>query len=482
MTNIKPKVLFINSPTSKTQFVANDNYFPMGLLYLATISKNNMADVKILDINNYFYGQCPDENDFNKYAEDTLPKFLLDYKPDIVCMGCTFSGAFKGLKITAKKIKEMSPKTPIIIGGIHPTVFAREILGKYSFIDYVVIGEGESVFLQLFKHLTNNTESLPSDGIAFRVGNEIKIFPKTKFEENLDALPFPDYSIIDINEYHMDTSNWFSPKKINVGQPFTIISSRSCPNSCTFCSMKLVQGPRFRFRSSENVLMEMESLYNNYGVRYFQFMDDNVTFDKKRIIDICNGIRKRNMNIQFDTPNGVAINRLDKEVVAAMVGAGMVCTCLAIESGSAFIRNKAMNKGLSDEKIYEVVSECAKYKSLFIKGFFIIGMPEETRETLNDTYEMIKNLPLDKINVNFVAPYPGTKLFNYCMENNLLPQKTEEYVDMEIFQGSDDFPHFKPHNLTEKNLVEFREKCFSCMRGKRALSNLPNNYPLRYSQ
>lgn len=480
---MKPRVLLINSPTIRTRSVGADNYFPMGLLYLAAIIKKHKIDVKILDINNYFYTKDMNDPILNEYIESIFSKFLLDYKPDIVCIGCTFSGAFKSLKMIAQKTKEIFPKVPIIIGGIHPTIFAREILKKYSFIDYVVIGEGESTFLELIKYLTGNSESLAfTDGIAFRKKNEIKLIPKMKFEDNLDALPFIDYGLIDINEYKMDTSNWYSPKKLKVGQPFSIISSRSCPNRCTFCSMRLVHGPRIRFRSPENVLDEMESLYDNYNVRYFQFMDDNITFDRERILEICRGIKKRNMNIQFDTPNGMAINRLDKEIISAMVDAGMVCTSLGVESGSEYIRNKIMKKGLSNEKIYETVNECAKHKHLFIKGFFIIGMPEETHETLQETYEMIKKLPFDKISVNFIAPYPGTELFNCCIENNLLPNKLEQYVDMEIFQDSDECPHFKPYNLTKDDLIEFRQKCFDYMKEKRAASHLPANYPLRYNE
>ncbi len=478
---VKPRILLINAPTIRTQTVGTDNYFPMGLLYLAAILKNNNIDVEISDINNYYYLKDINEAILNEYLEDIFCKYVKDYKPDIIGIGCTFSGAFKSLKIIAKRIKKIFPKAPIAIGGIHPTVFAREILKRYSFIDYVVIGEGEAAFLELVKHITNGSPSLDSvDGIAFRDKGNIRINPKTKFENNLDGLPLVDYSIINANEYKMDTSNWYSPKKIKVGQPFTIISSRSCPNRCTFCSMRLVHGPKIRFRSADNILDEIEYLYNDYGVRYFQFMDDNMTLDKKRILEICNGIKRRNMDIQFDTPNGLAINRLDQEIIDAMVDAGLVYVSLGVESGSEYIRNKSMKKGLMTKKIYEIVEACAKHSQLFIKGFFIIGMPEETQETLQETYEMIKKLPFDKISVNFVVPYPGTELFNYCIQHNMLRYKLEDYVDMEVFQDSDVYPHFKPHKLTIEDLVIFQKQCFDYLREKRMASNLPNNYPLRY--
>jgi radical SAM superfamily enzyme YgiQ (UPF0313 family) len=123
---------------------------------------------------------------------------------------------------------------------------------------------------------------------------------------------------------------------------------------------------------------------------------------------------------------------------------------------------------------------CAKHAHLFIKGFFIIGMPEETHESLEATYDMITSLPFDKINVNFVAAYPGTKLFRDCAENDLLRYKLENYVDVEIFQDSDDVPHFKPHALEMGDLIRFRKRCFDHMKEKRAASDVPGNYPLRF--
>lgn len=480
---MKAKVMLINPPSSREEITVSDNYFPVGLLYLATVLKASNIDVKIIDIHNYFYLKEFDQEALNSYIENNLYPYIKDYRPDIIGIGCPFSGVFNNLKKTASNIKNIFPQVPIVIGGIHPTAFPTDILNKYShIIDYIILGEGEFSFLGLVESLINNSRTLEAiDGIAFRDKGIIKLNPKTNFITNLDALPFIDYGVLNIEEYYnMDTANWYSPKGIRVCQPFPVISSRSCPMRCTFCSMWLTHGTRFRPRSPENVLNEMERLYRDYDVRYFQFMDDNFTFDKKRALEICNGILKRNMNIEFDTPNGVAISKLDAEIIEAMVDAGWVRSGFGIEAGSEYIRNKIMKKGLSTKRIYEVVEACAKHDHLFMTGFFIIGMPEETHETLQETYEMIKKLPLDRIGVTFAAPYPGTELFNYCIKHNLLRYKAEEYVDVEVFLDTDSYPHFKPHKLTHDDLISFRKKCNDYMTRKRTASNLPDNYPLRY--
>jgi len=267
----------------------------LGLLSLGTVLNQNGIDVKIIDANNHFYNKQFNQELFKKYIEENILSYIGKYKPSIIGIGCTFLGVFVNLKVIAGAIGKSYPDVPVVLGGSHPTIFPKEILSKFGFIDYVIVGEGEHTFLQLIKSLLGNSQDFRSiDGIAFRENGGIRLNPKTSFISNLDRLPLVDYGLLDdVGEYNMDTSKWYSPKGIRIGQPFPILSSRSCPNRCTFCNMRLMHGDRFRPRTAYHVLEEMEKLYNNYGVRYFQFMDDNVTFDKQRILDICRGILDR---------------------------------------------------------------------------------------------------------------------------------------------------------------------------------------------
>ena len=492
------KVCLINPPTSQEPFerflsldvipfreyLGRENYFPIGLLSLATVLLKHGLRCELVDINNYFYGKELTEELLDAYILEKLLPRIMGETPDLIGIGCLFSGAFRNLLKIARRIKKDFPEILIVIGGMHATTFAKDILKRYSFVDYIILGEGEYSFLQLVKSLAEKCTIFETiDGLAFRRDGEIIENPKSHFIKDLDRLPFIDYSILNVEEYHnMDTSNWYNPKGLKIGQPFPIISSRSCPNRCSFCSMWLVQGPKFRSRLSENVLDELEYLYDKYGVRYFQFMDDNMTFDRRRALEIFRGIIKRKLDIQFDTPNGLGIRHLDKELIDAMVASGMVMLSVAIESGSEYIRNQVMHKNLKTQKIYEVIESAARYHHLFIKGFFIVGMPQDTHETLQASYDMIKNLPLDKISVNYATPYPGTELFNYCLKNNLLPYKRADYVDVEVYQDSDEHPHFEPHGLTYKDLIEFRKRCFDVIKERRKQSGVPYNFPLRYNK
>ena len=289
---------------------------------------------------------------------------------------------------------------------------------------------------------------------------------------NPDTIPFPAYELVNLRDYYVDTSGWHNPKNLPINTSVPIISSRSCPNRCNFCSMFLVMGPKWRARSSKNVVDEIEYVYKKYNHRHFSFMDDNFTLDKGRAIEICKDIIDRKLNIQFETPNGLSINTLDEKTMDTLVSAGMVRTYLAIESGSDFIRNKVMRKNVSNEKIYEVINLTKKYKQLNVAAFFIMGMPEETKETLKETYRMIKELKVDRIFLMNIVPFPGTDLFEQAKKDNLLINTDTEnlYIaDNRYFTRYNRF-FLKPYNLEIKDLIEFRKKCEKLPNVKKSVS------------
>jgi len=474
------QVLLLNAPITQTgNMMPERPYFPLSLLFLAAHLRAHSIDVRIQDMQVlYSRNRCSDAA-FSQLLDVRLPQITKAIVPDIFGIGCLFSGAFKNSILIARKLKQLFPGVPTAIGGIHATVFSREILQRFASIDYVVIGEGEESFLALVRALRDNRSCDHIDGIAYRHRGEVKVNAKTRFIDDLDSLPDCDYSLVDLQHYRPDTSKWYSPMQPKIGQPFPLITSRSCPNRCTFCSMWLVHGPRIRFRSAQRVLAEMEHLYHAYGARFFECMDDNMTFDKQRTLALCEGIHKRNLKIQFSTPNGLAVKTLDEETVDALVGAGLIRVSLAIESGSPYIRNTIMRKGLSNDTIYRVLASCAKHAHLYITGYFIIGMPEETEKTLADTYAMMTSLPLDNVNVFFATPYPGTELFDTCLRRNLLPYSREDYVTVRNLHYAAHVPHFEPTGVKQAELIAFREKCRQYFQQKRQRLGRGPNLPLR---
>lgn len=446
-------VLLINPYVFKN--LKNREYFPpQGLFYLSEILLQNNINVKVLDLNIF---HLSDLKNSNNIAEEIIMQEIKNFNPSIVGFECLFSGHMEQIIYYSKVIKNNYNNLKIVIGGIHPTIFYKDILLNVLQIDYIFLGESEYSFLDF----VNNKNIEHIDGIAYRKNNNIFANKKNNFIKNLNDLHFPKYNLIDITKYYTNTNNWHNPKKLNINLSLPIISSRGCPNSCNFCSMYQSHGKMWRCRNVKNIVDEIEYLNKNYSCNHFTFFDDNFTIDNNRIVDLYKEITKRNINIQFETPNGLHVNTLNDEIINILVKIGITRITLAIESGSDFIRNKIMKKNVMRKKIYDVIKICKKYKDLKIRAYFIMGMPEDTKETLQDTYDMIQDIDIHKPQITNLLPYPGTEVFNQSVKDNLFIDnnmlKNLWKSNKMYMAGNKDF-FIKPYKLELKDLIKYREK------------------------
>ena len=454
------KILLINPPVPEMMEV-KDFYIPSSLLYLASALRQAGEDVRILDLNTFKPWETHREEQV-EFCLNLIGCEILENKPDVVGITCLFSGHIPLVLRFAETVKAIRPVAPVVVGGIHPTLYPREILEHCNFIDFVVIGEGEHTLTELVEMLKQDVQAFDHiDGIAFRQQGEVVVRPKTTHLEDLDALPFPAYDLVDINAFHLDTSQWHNPRGLAFDVSIPLISSRACPMHCNFCSMHSVMGQRWRARSAKNVVDEIQYLYEVYGARHFSFFDDQLTLNKKRCIQIADEIIRRNMVLQLESQNGVMVRSLDKESLDALVKAGLVRMALAIESGSDYIRNEIMGKKLPREKIFEITALTKHYKDLFVKAFFIIGMAEDTHETLDETYRMIQELDVDRPHVVNILPFPGTQVYEQARRENLFIDDLD-FDDMwkySGFYGTGNTKFFiKPYRLTLQELSEWRDR------------------------
>ncbi len=410
-------LLLINPPNSDQ--IRSPGYYllPLALLYLAG-SAREVADVTILDLNvaksKFFRSKKEGTFSYTGAVEEEIVRL----RPDFVGITCLFSAQFDMMMQIADAVKRANPSSTVILGGMHPTIFPHEILSNCPSVDAVVIGEGEITLKQMLSLDGDHWNRI--GGLAFRNSkNEIIINEKKDFIEDLDALAPAAYDLFNFEDYMLDSSGWYNPKKLSIGTSAPILTSRSCPFKCSFCGMNLVMGTRFRSRSAEEVFKEIEYLYSVHNVRYFNIMDDNFTLDKKRIKKICRYIIDNKLDISFDMPNGIMTATLDDDVIDALAEAGFAYCFLAIESGSDYIRNTVMHKQLSKETIFRVVNSFRRHPEVHLAAFFLMGMPEETKETLDETYDLIEALDIDSFKMSVATPFPGTKLFNQCLKDDL---------------------------------------------------------------
>ena len=433
---------------------------PVPLIHLAAIRQKDNHNVTIYDFSIFKYTN--DQFDENEVLL-TIKNIITDVKPDLVGINCFTTLHFPFTQILCKAIKQYQNNLPIVLGGAHPTLFAREILTNDPTVDYIVIGEGELQFATLANSYSEgsfiNLEKIPA--FAFREpSRKIITTERKEYINNLDSLPMPAWDLIDLHRYYADHSTWYNPKGLHFEACIPILSSRACPFSCNFCACHATMGKQFRKRSPKRVVDEIQMLHEQHEQNYFGFIDDNVNLDKRHIIEICNEIIKRNLNIQYETTCGVHIASLNEEVIDAMADSGCVFVRLPIEHGSDYIRNKIIGKNLSREKIFSAAQHLKKRK-IFTSSMFIMGFPEETSKTLEDTYQLICNLQLDLNYVFNLIPFPGTRVFKQALDDHLL---IDDFNVEDLWKGlvnldpvQDECKFFiKPYNMTLDELMHYR--------------------------
>lgn len=432
---------------------------PLSLLYLAGSLREAGYAPEILDLNlvNKRGGKSAAESyedaiiDAGKGADENF----------IFALSCLTTTHFPFFLKAAQQIKQSYPEAVTVLGGMHPTLFTKDILTNCPEVDFIIVGEGEEQLVKLMDALEK--KDLPSlaqiQAFAYRDKNSNIIKnERISYVNDLDQIPMPAWDMVDYSQYYRDHSQWRNPKGHNIKISIPLFTSRSCPYDCSFCSAHETMGRGYRCNSPQRVADEIQFHVENYGHNYFGFADDNLTLKKSHILGICNEIAKRNLDIQFESFNGYNIKSLDDEVVSAMVEAGCVYVILPIEHGNDHMRNNILQKSLPREKIFEINSLYKKH-NLLTRGVYIMGFPEETVNTLNDTVNMIKELETDMSTVFTLIPFPGTRLFDQALRDDLLIGEIDVKKlwtgEMALNTSGSEF-YIKPYDMTLEQLQEYR--------------------------
>lgn len=337
-----------------------------------------------------------------------LLEIINNNKPDII--GITvFSLFFNEVRETIDLIKE-NFGIPVVVGGPHVTA-VPELTLKESRADFAVIGEGEATIVELVNVLNIGTTDFSKiKGIGYRDGGKIVITERRDIIKDLDAVPFPAWGPIKPEAYPPVSHGTFY-KKFPIAP---ILTTRGCPFSCTFCASNKTWGRLLRKRSPQNVVDEIELLVRNHGIKEFHFEDDNLTASKEHVIGICREIMDRGLNIAWSCPNGVRIDCLDRERLEMMKASGCYMVTVGFESGDQEILDRAQ-KDIDLSKVPETV-KMIRDAGIEVAGFFILGLPGETKETALKTIKFAKSLPIDTAKFHNFIPLPGTQIFNEWYE------------------------------------------------------------------
>lgn len=350
---------------------------------------------------------------------------ILEYKPAVVGISAK-SQNFTSACIVAKLVKEIDAKIIVIIGGPHPSMVGPEVL-KCPEVDLAVIGEGEATIVELLNAIESGKSFDPIKGLIYRKNDLIIENPCREFIDNLDSLSFPyDYAKETLKDFAQYPKAAFG----------YIFATRGCPYNCFFCGSRNIWSRRVRFRTPENVVGEIKKLQKE-GVRLFHFTDDNFGVNKRYINDLCKALIKHCPGIKWDCE--FHVNLVEDEVISLMRKAGCFFIQIGVESGSNEIL-KQMRKNITIEEAYEAARTIKKY-DIQLQAFFIIGFPQETEQSLNDTIAAMKKINCDALIYNIFTAYPYTEAFEFCKENGLIG----ENYDVSLYNHQSPANHFCMH-------------------------------------
>ena len=379
------KVVLINPP----QFTGYSQP-PMGLGLLAAILERKGYQVVVVDAN----------------ALTLKPEDIIPYVADANIVGLTAMTPTINATISiAHHLKQANPDLTIILGGAHATLLPEETLGTAPEIDTIVRGEGEETIIELLQALEYKQPLDNISGISYRRDGKVISTPARSTNVDLDSLPFLAYHLLPWRRYKPHPPH-------GRALPFAaIITSRGCPYKCSYCS-KPIFGNKFRGQSPGRVIEELAYYKERFGIKEIAFYDDVFTLNKKRAYAIADEIIKRELKIHWTCETRV--NLVDKELLRHMKQAGCYSIAYGIESGSQEILN-SLDKDISLEQAEEAV-RLSQEVGLQTIGYFMIGSPGESPQTIRQTIQFAKKLKLDFAQFAVTTPFPGTKLYKLYLD------------------------------------------------------------------
>jgi anaerobic magnesium-protoporphyrin IX monomethyl ester cyclase len=417
---------------------------PLGLcLLVAELKEGGYADVTLVDLLRFnIDGNAESPVRTREYLQEKLEE-----KPDVVLLTAASQTFAEALEI-AQLARPFTKK--IILGGNHATLFQEKLLEKVPYLDLIVFGEADETICKIMEKIENNNDDFSDiTGVCYRQGKKIFKTDPTPPIMDLDKLPFPDRDALDLNSY--------------LGA-LTILTSRGCPFQCTFCS-RPVSGSTFRGRSGKNVADEIESILVKYPevakrANYnFPLPDDNAGVKKNHLIDICNELQKRNLNIKLSLTSGLHVSSADLHLYKKLRESGCKTLWFGVESGNPQIL-KNIRKGATPEMIKKAVAIAHEAGIEEVGGHFMIGHQGETLETARDTIKFVKEAGFDTAGFNHAAPTVGTPLWDWVKENGTFLFKYKDMMDYSDFKHDHTEPQFEtPEFPREDRIKAYKEAC-----------------------
>jgi magnesium-protoporphyrin IX monomethyl ester (oxidative) cyclase len=418
------RVCLINPPRIQPKVWGKPSVFPpIPLSYIAAVLEEE-NEVHVIDAPTEGRKNLKEVNKTTYrvgLSNKQIEKKIKLWDSEIVIIEIPFSGWARTAFEISLKIKQFNSKVITILYGQHPSARPTACLNQGS-IDFAVIGEAENTIKELVEYLKQGSSNFEEiKGLAFIKNDKIVMTPIRPIIEDLDSLPLPARHLLPMNEYAIAVKE--HPLRGVIKKPWTImITSRGCPFKCVFCTHHTVWGRKWRGRSPQKVVAEIEHLVKTYGIKQIDFLDDNMTLNRNRMENICDLIVKKKIHVEWFTPSGVRADTLDEVLLRKMKKAGCKKIRLAPESGVQRIVDTVIKKNLDLASVEKAVRICKKI-GLKVGCFFVIGLIGETKndikETINFAYKL-RQLGADSFIFSIASPIYGTKLYQQAKKEGFL--------------------------------------------------------------
>ncbi len=448
------KVLLITPPYHCGVLESAGTWMPLGMVYVAGSLQNAGYEVKIYDAMSKFH------------TLKDIKNHIKDYCPDAVGTAAYTSSLYDAISVL-KIAKEVNPEIITLLGGIHPTFCWEEILQKDGgAVDYVIRGEGEVTTVELLNHLfAENNLDVP--GIAYMRDGKIICTKQRPLISDLDVLPAA-WNLVEWRDYT------FKTKKNSTLA--VVSSSRGCTQKCTFCSQRLFWREKWRARSPENFVSELEYLNANFGVDVAMIADETPTYDRKRWEEILDLLIEKNLDLELLMETRVDYIMRDKDIMEKYKKAGIVHIYVGAESASQNTLDR-YQKNLKVEESKEAI-DLINNAGIISETSFVLGMPDETPQSIDAAIKLAKYYNPDLAFFLAIAPWPYSDIYP-----ELAPYVEEfDYSKYNLVE-----PIVKPVNMTREELNKhllraFREFYMDKLERIDEMSEFKKNYMIEVTR
>jgi anaerobic magnesium-protoporphyrin IX monomethyl ester cyclase len=423
------RVCLVNPPRVQPKSWGTPSvYQPLDIAYVAAVLEKQHHGVRVIDAPTEGWKQIknitPTEYRFG-LTNEQITERIKQWQPALVIINVPSSGWWQTAIEVAAAAKSVNKDIHVAMFGLHATARPAECLLNPN-VDFAIIGEPEQTAVELASVLESGASDKLKDvlGIGFKQNGKAVINPRRSLLQNMDDLPFPARHLLPMDIYFVAVKE--NPLREEICKRWaSITTSRGCVMSCVYCSVHIIMERKWRPRSPENVVAEIEQLIKTYGIQQIDFEDGNMTLNKKRMEAICDLIVQKGLKFEWFAPNGVRADFLDENLLRKMKASGCKRIMVAPESGVQRVVTDVIHKNLDLKKVENAIVAARKV-GIKVGCFFVMGLVGETRkeieESINYAYKL-KRLGADHFYFSIAQPIYGTELYDQALKGGFLKEQ-----------------------------------------------------------